>query len=321
MIGENSMEFDTFIKLLQDQYKKEIEEKLDGTVSFEKVKKQGIEKNALIFCPKGSCAGICQYAEDAYEAYNAGISIKQILENMIKVAEENSVIINVETPETLIGPDRICPVLIATKGNEEFLKDVPHLPFKDMQIIFKFKVDGFPSNAMGNVSYEYMTKKGWTEQQLLELAMNNTVYKEDIIIEPLESFLTGNPPLTREDDFSSLKELRFPFVCVSNRGKFYGASAILDKDVMAKLADAFQDDLNIIPESTDGCIVVPKGARSLGELQELISFVDREGVPVEQPLSDQIYCFDSHTKEITSVLREREREEHQQPTNEETPKR
>lgn len=78
-------------------------------------------------------------------------------------------------------------------------------------------------------------------------------------------------------------------VIISNSSNAYGAAAIMDKEVMKKIADVFGEDLYIIPSSVHDCILMPKSESTLEELQEMVYEVNRETVSREDRLSDDIY--------------------------------
>lgn len=65
--------------------------------------------------------------------------------------------------------------------------------------------------------------------------------------------------------------------------------------------------------SVHDCILMPKSESTLEELQEMVYEVNRETVSREDRLSDDIYFFDSITKEITMVSGQREISKQQEP--------
>ena len=110
-----------------------------------------------------------------------------------------------------------------------------------------------------------------------------------------------------------LSEVPGKSVIISNSSNAYGAAAIMDKEVMKKIADVFGEDLYIIPSSVHDCILMPKSESTLEELQEMVYEVNRETVSREDRLSDDIYFFDSITKEITMASGQREISKQQEP--------
>ncbi len=154
-----------------------------------------------------------------------------------------------------------------------------------------------------------MESHGWNEEKLMELAMNNPLYKDEICITPLENIILGIPG----DDLSSLKNSGSPMAVITNTAKNYGAAAILNKDAMMKIADACEDDLYIIPSSVHECITIPKSVMEPEELREMVCQVNQTQVLPEERLSDDVYFFDSVTREISMADFRKERTERQGP--------
>lgn len=162
-------------------------------------------------------------------------------------------------------------------------------------------------DGVNHVIYEYMEQNGWTEETLLEIALKNDMFKENILLIPFESYALEKESYTRDDDLSFFSELSVPMVTVTNMAQHYGSSAILDKEVMAKIAEAFGEDLYIIPDSIHNCVVVPKSEYPEAELEERSSDKAHKKAHSEEWLSDDLYYFDRLTREITQFISQENR--------------
>lgn len=298
------------------QFKAELEElmiektkDMPGAIRFQTVQKNGGPKQGIIFTPEGSSIGVTLYAEDSFQQYQAGKPLDKIAEDMAaSMADHSNDLLGGPSIEKLFVPENIFPALVPTKGNEGLLEEIPHIPFEDLQVIFKFDVPNFRGGGTANVPLPYMKQHGWDEQKLMEIAMNNPIYRNQIKVLPMEHFLFGPPEGTAMDDLSHVREYEIPMVIVSNSSNFYGASAILDKEVMGRISDAFQEDLYILPSSVHECIVVPKSMQLLESLQFSVHEVNRTEIKPEDWLSDDVYQFDSLTREITVAGVERSKD-------------
>ncbi len=159
----------------------------------------------------------------------------------------------------------------------------------------------------------YMELHGWNAEKLLDIAMKNSAYRDEISVMPLVDAMFGPSWMSWEEDLIFLSEVPGKSVIISNFSNAYGAAAIMDKEVMKKIADVFGEDLYIIPSSVHDCILMPKSESTLEELQEMVYEVNRETVSREDRLSDDIYFFDSITKEITMASGQREISKQQEP--------
>lgn len=302
-----------------NQFRKELEEKMiektkdmPGSIQFQMVQKNGGPKHGIIFTPEGSSVGMTMYAEDGFKHYQEGNSIDKIAEDMAaSMAAHSNDLSEWSNIEELFVPENIFPVLVPAKGNEGLLEEIPHIPFENLQVIFKFDLQSFVGGGTANVTNHYMKKQGWDEQKLMEIAMTNPIYRNQIKITPMEHLLFGPPDGAAMDDLSNIREYEAPMVIVSNAARSYGASAILDQEAMGRISDAFQEDFYILPSSVHECIAVPKSEQPLEELQAMVQEVNRMAVAPEAWLSDDVYQFDSSARKITMAGIERDRDERQ----------
>lgn len=309
------MEFSQFEEELKEAVFIEVEERLPGTLHFQRVRKGDDLLSGVQYFPGNTPLGLTLYAEEAYEAYNDGLPIDRIAEKMADEMRDFSLRLKKMTEqqekqtnlEEIITLKKIFPVLIPTKGNEEMLKKVPHIPFENLQVIFKFELPVFCGGGTANVTNEYMEQMGWDAGKMLETALNNPMYKDEIILLPLACAMFGFSGESRDDDISYFKMLPEKLIVITNIKQVYGAAAILDKDVMAKVADVFGENLYIIPSSFHDCILVPEGEMELEELREMLHETNCDKLLPEERLSDDIYYFDSITKEITIASGQREK--------------
>ncbi|MEY8483173.1 DUF5688 family protein [Lachnospiraceae bacterium 48-21] len=297
------MDFNQFKGELRDALSEKISKELDGTLELGAALKNGGPQEVIIYKCKNSKNGIQIGIASSYEAFQMGYPVELIAEKLMLTIKENAPKLEKEFKGDMIRPENIIPALIPTKGNEELLKTIPHISFENLQIIFKFKASDF-GDGLGTVPYAYLEEMGWDENQLLEIATNNPMYKNEMIVCPLEKVVLDCAPISGVD-LEELKELSLRMVIVTNSLQSYGAAVILDKDIMGKLSDIFNDNLYIIPSSVHECLVMPESECSPDLLKMMVYDVNREAVEIVDRLSDDIYVFDSLTKEITLVNGER----------------
>ena len=303
------MNFKQFKEELQSRLLAEAESKLDGTIEFAEMMKNGGIQNGIIYRPEGSRIGITTYVEKCYEAYQEGYPIEKIVEDYIPAMIDHSPDVEVDYDgliNTLV-PENTVPALIPRKGNEELLETVPHVPLQNLEIIFKFSISDFFGGGMANVSNQFSERFGFTAEELLDIATNNM--KGQTVVTPLTEILYGSRK--SDTDWDALKNSGETMLVVSNQSNFQGAAAILDKDTMMKIADMFEEDMYILPSSIHECMVVPRSMGPVEEFQSLVKSANEEAVDPEDWLSDDVYVFDSRTQEITRVADVLEKSEQQ----------
>ena len=270
---------------------------------------------------KDGNVGITLYAENMYEQYKAGASIEQIVKENLHVMREFSKGMPKEIDfDKLLCKENIIPALIPSRGNEALLKTVPHIPFQDMQIVFKFAFEGFGGPATANVTNSFAQEHGYSEQELLDIAKNNAVFKDRLIITSIDNRNFEKPLSKRDDDFSYINDLCDRAVIITNTDLYYGAAAILDTDVLSKVSEAFGENLHIIPSDIHSCMLIAESEKSKSEVQDLLYISNIFVTSPEERLSNSAYYFDNKTKQITNPFQKKEKDV-QQHTNPTEPKR
>ena len=315
------MEFNQFKKEIEGQLIRNIGDDSDYMIHSATVPKNGENLNGFAYKRKDGNIGITLYAEDMYEQYKAGTSIEQIAQEALHVMREYSQGMPKELDyNKLFSKENIIPALIPSRGNEALLKTVPHIPFQDMQIIFKFAFEGFGGPATTNVTNSFAQEHGYSEQELLDIAKNNVVFKDRLIITSIDNRSFEKPLSKRDDDFSYINDLRDRAVIITNTDLYYGAAAILDTDVMSKVSEAFGENLHIIPSDIHSCMLIAESEKSKSEVQDFLYISNIFVTSPAERLSNSAYYFDNKTKQITNPFQKKEKDA-QQHTNPTEPKR
>lgn len=315
------MEFQQFKKEIETQFLRNVGNDPDYTIRSLTVPKNGVDLTGFTYMRKDGNVGITLYAENMYEQYKASISIEQIVKENLHVMREYSKGMPKKLDDDkLFCKENIIPALIPSRGNEALLKTVPHIPFQDMQIIFKFAFEGVEGPSTTNVTNSFAQKHGYSGQELLNIAKNNAVFKDRIIITPIANYNFEDLPSKRNDDFSYINELQERAVIISNTDLYYGAAAVLDTDVLSKVSEAFGENLHILPSDIHGCTLIAESEKSESEVQDLQYMSNILATLPAERLSDSVYYFDNKTKQITKPPQSQEKTE-QQRTSQTEPKR
>lgn len=266
--------------------------KLEGEIRFDEVLKNNSQLHGIAFSPKGSNVGIQLYVEDCYRAYQEGMAINQIAEDVIATFSDSKIKSNMpHDVERLFIQENLVPALISRAGNERMLQEIPHVPFEDLEIIFKFALP----DGMATVNNKYLENLGLNEKEFMTVAMNNPVYKENITITGMSQVMSECTPGRTE--ILPLEEEEM--IVISNKSKFYGAGSILNEDAMQKISGILGEDIYILPSSVHECIAVPKSRMPLEELRGMVRDINEDIVDPVERLSDQVYQFDSISKRLS----------------------
>lgn len=184
--------------------------------------------------------------------------------------------------------------LINYEANRPLLKDIPHVKFLDLAIVFYLFLGADDSDIISSlVTNQHMELWKVNGEQLYEFALSNMKEKMPPILLTMEDVL--EPSNSTEDSSENESDM---YVLTIKNGTL-GAAAILYSSELEKMADAFNCDIAILPSSIHELILV-KGTER-GELAELnvnVQQINNHVVKKEDRLSNSVYLYDRNKKEI-----------------------
>lgn len=249
----------------------------------------------------------CHPLKDLHQKYKEGLlSLDECVEKIVDY-KENDVRIQ-DCKDKLIDwnyvKDRVFPVLINTAANKDLLDKFISADWLDLSIIFQVR----EQQAAGGFWSAYVSKKlfslyGISTDQMMEQALYN-LRQEGYCL----SSIYGMTPDHNEESF---KEDFFPFspceqigeeglFVLSNQSDFYGASGILDKEILRKICG--EKNAYIIPSSVHETLFLSESAEiPVQALNKMINEINRSSVREEEVLSDHAYFYDAETQDIRVV--------------------
>lgn len=204
-----------------------------------------------------------------------------------------------------MGKSNIICTLVNTEQNKELLEHVPHKPFQDLSIIFRWVVSvGEKQMSSAVVNESLMEQIGMNMDELMEVAMENTKRIMPISICSMEETLMGLASNELEMEFirSMVEAERAPketMWIISNSMGMNGASAILYEDKLHELAEKLETDLYLLPSSLHECIAVSVDMGTPEELAEMVQSVNMNEVELKDRLSNNVYHYDKDLRELT----------------------
>jgi hypothetical protein len=89
---------------------------------------------------------------------------------------------------------------------------------------------------------------------------------------------------------------------ITNKFFSEGASAVLDKDKVAELADKLGNNLMLIPSSINEFLAVADNGNIEAEkMAEMVEEINRNVVRLDERLSDNVFLFDRQTREYSQL--------------------
>ena len=203
----------------------------------------------------------CAESDEVWEAVTSGgvssaASVKTDMKDDVSVSVKNTVLKNVT-------------VHIVNKNNP-VCKNSANIEIGDMCMTFNV----FPDNK--TVTKELCEKFDISIEELRSAALKNSAEKM-----PLKVCKEGKT------------EAGVPYCLLSNTEELYGASVVLYPGVLKKFAEIFDDDLHIVPLTTDFMMLMPAGkvdSLSLSVSLRMVTDVVKEKTP-EIFVSDMLYRY------------------------------
>ncbi len=305
------MEKKEFVKEVCSAVQRELGE--NYRLELKEVKKNnGVVMQGLLIYSESKNIVPTIYLDSFWEAYNSGQGFDAVIRQLLRLYRE-------EMPGRDIDMDffqcfdrvkeRICYRLIRQKGNEELLRESPHIDFLDLALCFYYAYDGQIGEGAIRIKNSHAQRWGVKTVDLVRLAEQNTsrlfcwkcISMEDIIRESPEFDDAQGAGLLEEvmnDGFLEYNPMRI----LTNTKRIYGAVCMLYPGVLEELSAKEQKSFYILPSSVHEVILLPKtGIETADRLREMIFEVNRTFVAPEEVLSDNLYYYDFREKRVRII--------------------
>lgn len=282
----NYKEFETTIKeLLETKFEAEV-----NITPIETWKNNNTLYRGLSFQVPHSNVAAAIYLEDAYQAYQNGIPLSDICNNLYHAykrpplqSTDIDLLLDLKNVK-----DQIVYKLINYEQNEELLQEIPHIPYLDLAIVFYLLLDinddGFASMPINKGN---LAAWGIDVGTLYSYAKENTPKKLPATIQSMSDVVSelDEEPIAPVIDLGML--------ILSNTYKNLGAGCILYDNILKQLGCRFGESLYVIPSSTHECIILPKSKVAIeAELTEMICAINKAMVDPDEVLADHPYYYD-----------------------------
>ena len=295
-----------FIEEFAMQIIEAIKEKLNEDIELrvKQVKKDsGVIKTGIAVLSKGKQVTPCLYVNDVYAGYQRGdLSLQEaaqiIYEALIEGMEE--------APEFDLEKfcdwdqikGSICARIINEERNKEKLENMPHRMLLNLAVVYYVKVSE-ADNEFGTIEIMDGHLKMWgkSEEELYSTAMTNMIMNEDVIFKNIREMIPEelcDMPLMDDEPL---------LYVLANQKQIYGASVVLNKQVLKMISELVGKDFILLPSSVHEMLVVPQGKHEweISALSQMVHDANRMCVGPEDYLSDNVYKYVSDKEELELV--------------------
>lgn len=301
--------FEEFVTQVKNGLERELRKRYDKVnlriVTNRKVNCEmvGLECDVSSGCAYGSTL----YMESLYNAYLEHGDMNEIISTATEVIEASIKECRYlqDKVDFRHSEDGVVFQLIHTEQNKELLKTMPHRNFMDLSIVYRcilnISDDGMLSAP---VTHAYADMLGLNEEELYELAFENTryimqptVHSMEQIVEGLEEALNMMEKLKEE---GALEE-KSPLYVITNSKRTWGAASVLYKGKLLSLAEKLDSDLYLIPSSVHEMLIISAEHEMLESVESMLYEANQNIVDMGERLSNEIYLYDRKTNSITQV--------------------
>lgn len=206
--------------------------------------------------------------------------------------------------------DRIIYTLVSTNQNKQMLCDVPRRDFLDMSVMYRIVLDN-SENGLSSVivTNGLMDMYKTTEEELFSLAKENTKnilpYTVETMSEMFQRMLKNMdvPEKILSAVISDLEKADVPpMIVISNNKNNYGSNAILETELLSKVANDYDSNLVILPSSLHEVIAIATNETDpeiIMDYADMVRDINQTEISLKDRLSNQVYLFDKDTKEIS----------------------
>jgi len=312
------MEYNQFL----EEVRAAVQERLGSNykIRIQKItKNNGIVLDGLIIGEVSKSIAPTIYLNSYYMHFTHGMSLQEILEDIISAYKENDDVVLGNMRELLDFNnlrDKVAFKLIQMEKNQELLKDVPYIEFLDLAVVFYLILDVHKEGQMTALIHNsHMEPWGVDKDELYRLAMRNTPIllppeiktMKEIMCDILKGDLEELEMEEMVDDLLDFDSQKQPLYVLSNRKQINGAGCILYDGCLKNFADTQNSDIVILPSSLHETILVPDdGKLDYGDLQKTVGQINESEVPEEDVLSDSVYKYDRVKDQIVILEEQKE---------------
>ena len=245
------------------------------------------------------------YLDSYYDAFMAGsTSFEEVVEDICRLYEDN------KTAETFNqdafldwnrAKERIVCRIVNKKANEKFLRDVPHVDFLDLSIVFSYLIT-IEDVGQGNIVIHQCHVENWgvDDDELYEAAKKNTARLLPVEYKPMSDTLEDLMPGSGEELTDGIPDM----LVLSNASKTFGAAAIIYDGVQEALAKRVGGSYYVLPSSVHELLILPATDERIDKnLDAMVKEVNANEVPDGEVLSDHCYFYDAKAGELTMGIR------------------
>ena len=301
-----------FIDYLPERY-------ADCVLELHQVPKLNEVLTGIAIKPREPCKAFIAptfYMERLYAQYEETGSFEQTMSDQAVYLEESIKFIpkNILSLDFKTVKEKIVFQIINTQDNVEMLIKCPHRNFEDLSVVYR-AITGISRSGVSGflITHDIAEVEGLTEEELYKYAFENTKRLFPFKSERIEVIMRRLMRRWGADE-EEIKEafpgytktpLKERVYVVTNKHDFFGANALLYRDVIAEVANKIGTDCFILPSSVHDLIVLSTETYyKQSSLANIVKTTNSESVRPSERLSDSVYMYSLSSGDITRACLE-----------------
>lgn len=297
------MVYDAFLSAVKTRLQQELGNNYE--IRIQKISKNnGMILDGLCIHTSDSSIAPAIYLNPYYEQYQSGMSLEQIIQDILNLYHSTSLPAILETA-TLSSLDplrsRIMFKLIHAASNQSLLQTIPHIPYLDLAIVFYLYLDHSLSGQMtALIDNEHLNSWQLKVSDLWSMALVNTPLcfpaqihsMTEVLKQIAQANSGGQYKESALDALLAEEEPDAPLFVLTNQYGLNGACCMVYRNILKDFADALGMDLIILPSSIHEVLITPDyPGTSYEDLSHTVTAINQMEVPPEEQLSNQVYLY------------------------------
>lgn len=238
------------------------------------------------------------YLEEYYKQYQTGRELNDIAHGIVNLYHEVKFEHSWEVSQIQnfeLAKPQVAYRVIHFEKNETLLKDIPHVPYLDLAIVFYLLLETTEKGAATIlITNEMLNYWKISLEHLYSIALENTPHTLYAECKPMHVVIQE---LLREPLQEDIEESCM-FV-LSNQYRHFGAACMLYERVLEDIGNQLNEDYFILPSSIHEVIILPSSCcLSHDELDEMIMEINDTQISEEDVLSDHAYYYSRKEKKL-----------------------
>ena len=260
-------------------------------------KNNGMILDGLCITKGDSHISSALYLNSCYRQYLGGTSMDEIIDDLLSVYHANQAPADLDIDLFNRYPaakKRLACRLVHAASNKSLLKNLPHVMWHDLAVVFYLHLRENPDGIMtSSIQSHHLKLWNISVEELYREAMLNTPLLLPPSISSIASIMKNLGYKLPDPQPAS------PFYVLTNTSCINGAVCMLYPDVIKHFAENMECDLIILPSSIHEVLLMPdEGKADYNELRRLVAFINETEVSSQDRLSDQIYLYSRETEQL-----------------------